>query len=174
MKKIYVLAVVLFVVFMFVGCGKEDKNRDEYLKYEHQVSIPVEQSPTSEPTATPTPTLEISTEDIMNSFHREENVIEVQIQISCAKAYDKPYKGDVLGYLVGEDFITPDFYWADHNGRIGFNVSCVRGLYQADDKGIIHPIEYYDEDGVIWVDDGDALFSLVPHPEEYDMTDWGS
>ncbi len=174
MKKLVFAILLIVAAVVFVSCGKDNKDdRDEYLKYEHQVSIPIEISPTS-PEPTITPTIEITADDIMNSYHREENVIETQIEVVVAMAYDEPYKGKPLGYLVGEDFITEDFYWAYHSSRVGFKLSCTKGLFQTDEKGIIHPIEVQDSDGIIWVEDSAVVFSLVPHPEAYDMTDWGS
>lgn len=171
MKKIIIFIAV--VAFCLAGCGKkDDKDRDEYLKYEHQVKTPIEE-PSSTPMPTTTPTLEITTDQIMNSFHREENVIEIRIEIVVATAYDEPYSGKPLGYLVGEDFTTEDFYWADHSNRVGFNLSSAKGLFKADERGIIRPIEVEDSDGIIWIDDGSVVFSLVPHPEAYDMSDWG-
>lgn len=176
MRKFYFISVVILAIFCFAACGKK-KNRSEYEGIDHykeptKVDI-VTPTPTCTATPTTTPTIHITNDDIMNSYHREENIIEVEISIVCAIAYSEPYSGKALGYLVGEDFITSNFYWADHNNRVGFDVSCIKGLYEADDRGIIHPVEFVDSDGVIWVHDGDAVFNLVPHPENYDSVDWG-
>lgn len=172
MKKTTFAIFVIVIAVVAISCGKKDKDRDEYLKYEHQVKVPIEE-PSSTPMPTTTPTLEITTDQIMNSFHREENVIETRIEVIVGMAYDEPYDGKPLGYLVGEDFTTEDFYWADHNNRVGFKLSSTKGLFEADDRGIIHPIEVNDSDGIIWIDDSSVIFSLVPHPEAYDMSDWG-
>ena len=177
------LVIFVCTVLFLTACGKDDKNRDDYENVDHTKVVEVDLPPT---TSTPTkavevdlppatPTVDISTEGIMNSYHRDENVLEVEFDIVCAIAYDDPYSGKPLGYLVNEKFTTTDFFWADHDSKVGFSISCIKNLYMTDDAGIIHPIELPDDaDGVIWVRDGDAIFNLVPHPENYDGTDWGS
>ena len=167
------LVIFVCTVLFLTACGKDDKNREEYEDIDHYRE-PTTTVEITTPNPTATPTMYISDDDIMNSFHREENIIEVEIDVVCAVAYSDPYSGKPLGYLVGECFTTEDFYWADHNNRVGFNLSCTKGLYETDENGVIHPVHVEDSDGIIWVRDNDAFFSLVPHPENYDGTDWGS
>ena len=185
MKKI---KVAFLIMVSLVACGKKkEDNRSDYENTEHIVrpiesndpifrpvepNEPIEnvfEPTTPDPfTDTPTPTLYISTEDIMNSFHREENIIEVEFEIVVSRVYDKPYSGKQIGYLVNETFRTENLYWSDHNNMVGFDISCVKHFYEPDERSIIHPIENVtDDDGVVWVYDNDAIFTIVPHPENY-------
>ena len=179
MRKYTFMFIAMLVVICLTACGKKDKNRSDYDNVDHMQSVetstpePPTATSTPTPAATATPTIYISNDDMMNSYHREDNVIEVEIEILFCRVYDKPYSGRVLGYVVNEDFITGDFYWADHNNMVGFNMSCVKRFYEPDDQGIIRPVEVDDADGVVWVYDNDAVFSIVPHPENYDSVDWG-
>ena len=174
MKKIVLSILSMVLILSLAACGKDDKNRSDYESLDHclQATTTIE-VPTPTKAATPTPTAYFADDQIMNSFHREENIIEVEVDVVCGVAYSEPYSGKALGYLVGENFVTEDFYWADHSNMVGFKMSCVKGFYEADEKGIIHPVEVDDSDGIIWVSDHSAVFNLVPHPENYDGVDWG-
>ena len=173
MKKFLFVIAILSICFL-TACGK--KNRKEYEGIDHikQVTVIPTSTPTSTPTtSTPTPTtFEISNDDIMASYHRDENVAEVEFNIVCCTVYDKPFNGKALGYLVNETFTTENLYWADHNNMVGFDAELVR-FFKTDERDIIYPVEIEDEDGVVWVYDNDTTFSLVPHPENYDFSDWG-
>lgn len=112
---------------------------------------------------------EIRMEDVFNSYTQDE--YEVHVKVRYAAAYDKPYGGKILGYVIAEDYETDRLLHANYTDRIGLYVEDLTDLYTGNNG--IHEIVSSDVD-VVWIKDIDAELGIVPNPERYSDVDFGS
>ena len=111
---------------------------------------------------------EITDEMIFNSYSQSE--YEVNVRVRYAAAYDKPYNGKLIGYVIGEDYDTKQLLNANYSDRIGLFVKDLNGIYTGE-NGIHSAVT--PEVEIVWIDDDDATLGIVPHPEYYDNVDFG-
>lgn len=112
---------------------------------------------------------EIRMEDVFNSYTQDE--YEVRVKVRYAAAYDKPYGGKILGYVIAEDYQTDRLLHANYTDRIGLYVEELTDLYSGNNG--IHELVSTDLD-VVWIKDIDAELGIVPNPERYSDVDFGS
>ena len=113
---------------------------------------------------------EIRMADVFNSYTVEE--YEVNVKVRYSAAYDKPYGGKVIGYVIAEDYDTDRLLWANYSDKIGLYVADLTGVYTGENG--IHNAVVPDTD-IVWIDEDGAgvTLGIIPHPEYYDNVDFG-